>query len=169
MGTFMLVAVAIAVLLGAMGVYRKAGVRSTGRLLLGILFALSASATATLLYGSFALSSKGGGVLVLFAIPVGMVAWIAGYFLFASVKHERYYDLSTEEKIRHNLAQHDKMVADLRASIAKKMAESNKFFISGSRRDRLRREIEQEREMLANLPKLRPALERPETYQGDEP
>jgi hypothetical protein len=89
MGTFMAVAIGIAALLGAMGLYRKAGVRSTGRVLLGIFFALSASATLTLLYGSFALASKGGGVLGMFAIPPGIVAWITGYLLFASIRDER--------------------------------------------------------------------------------
>jgi hypothetical protein len=159
---------AIALLLGLLASHRKASVRSTGRFFLGFLFALSLAATLAILYGAFALASKGGGVLTFFAVPSGIVAWITGYMYFGTRKDEQYFDLSTEEKIRHNLAQHGETVANLRASIAKKTAARNKLFVSHGQRDRLRREIEREQELLQRLSLLRGALEQPETYAGDQ-
>ncbi len=126
-------------------------------------------ATLGLLYGSFALSREGGGVLLFLAIPAGVVAWIAGNMFFASVEHESYYDNTVDGKIQHNIGLLDAGEAQLRESIARKSAERGGFWLSAKRRARLDQDIAHEQWLLAQLPKLRPSLLRPETYKGDEP
>jgi hypothetical protein len=168
MSTLTLLVVLAALVLGALGFHRRSGVRKATRIVLWIVFLAAAGITAVLLYGSVALADKGGGVLGLFAVPTGIVAWIAGYALFSGLKNEAYFDLSVPEKIRHNVAEHEAAIAQLRASIERKRAEKDRFWTSGRRRDQLRAEIERESELLRELPKLRPALERPETYAEDE-
>ena len=169
MGTLTIIGVAAALLLGALGIYRKSAVRKVARLVLGIFFALAALATLGLLYGSFALSREGGGVLLFLAIPAGVVAWIAGNMFFASVEHESYYDNTVDGKIQHNIGLLDAGEAQLRESIVRKSAERGGFWLSAKRRARLDQDIAHEQWLLAQLPKLRPSLLRPETYKGDEP
>jgi hypothetical protein len=168
MGSLILAGIVVAIALGAMGFHRRSGVRTASRVILGLLFVVTAVVTAALLYGSVALEDKGGGVLILFAIPTGLVAWFSGYALFAGARHESYFDESVPEKIRFNLAEHDTALAELRASIERKRAEKDRFWISGRRRDALRAEIERESALLRNLATLRPALEHPATYAQDE-
>lgn len=168
MGSLTLLAVVVAIVLGAMGFHRRSAVRTASRIVLGIVFLVTAVLTAALLFGSVALADKGGGVLALFAVPTGLVAWIAGRALFSGVRHEAYFDQPVAEKIRYNLAEHDAAIAGLRSSIERKRAQVDSFWTSGRRRDRLRAEIARETELLRALPTLRPALERPETYQQDE-
>jgi hypothetical protein len=168
MSSLTLLVVLAALILGALGFHRRSGVRKATRIVLWIVFLAAAGITAALLYGSVALADKGGGVLGLFAVPTGIVAWIAGYALFSGLKSEAYYDLPVAEKIRYNLAEHEAAIAQLRGSIERKRAQVDSFWTSGRRRDELRAEIEREAELLRALPKLRPALERPETYRQDE-
>jgi len=144
-------------------------VRKTARIGVGIVFALTLLLAVALVVGSVVLSSRGGGVLVLFAIPPALVAWISGQAFFASVEHEAYFDLTVSQKMAHNLAEHDALHARLEASVARKTQEHAKFWTSARRREELRREIAQELKTLSELPKLRPALEDPRTYAGDEP
>lgn len=147
----------------------KAAVRKTARIGVGIVFAVTLLLAVALAVGSVVLSSRGGGVLVLFALPPALVAWISGKAFFASVDHEAYFDLTVPQKIAHNLVEHDALRAQLEASVARKKRERAKFWTSGRRRAALGREIAQELETLRELPKLRPALENPRTYAGDEP
>ena len=168
MGTLTIIGVAVAILLGALGIYRKSAVRKVARFVLGIFFALAALATLGLLYGSFALTREGGGVLLFLAIPAGIVAWVAGSMFFASVEQESYYAKTVDEKIGHNIAQLDAGEAQLRESIARKTAERGRFWLSAKRRERLDRDIAHEQWLLEKLPALRPPLLRPETYKDDE-
>lgn len=75
------------------------------------------------------------------AILAAIVAWITGSLFFASLKSERYYDLDVDTKIAHNLASLDQSLTDLRASIAAKTAERERFWTSSKRRARLDHEI----------------------------
>ncbi|WKZ12076.1 MAG: hypothetical protein QY320_13450 [Gammaproteobacteria bacterium] len=147
----------------------KSVVRKTARIGVGIIFALTLLLAIALVVGSVVLSSRGGGVLVLFALPPALVAWISGKAFFASVEHEAYFDLTVPQKMAYNLAQHDEIHAQLEASVARKKLERAKFWTSARRREELAREIAQETKRLNELPKLRPALEDPRTYAGDEP
>lgn len=169
MTTIILVLLAAAIALGVLGIHWKSGIRTVARLVLGFLFALSVLATLALLVGSVVLGSRGGGVLFLFALPAAVVSWVTGSLFFASLKGERYYDLGVDEKIRQNVGSLDQTVADLRASIAAKTAERERFWTSTKRREQLGREIERERELLERLPQLRAGLARPEAYAQDEP
>ena len=169
MDPLIIIGVFVAILLGALGLYRKSAVRKVARFVLGIFFVLCTLATLGLLYGSFALSRDGGGVLLLLAIPVGIVAWVAGSMFFGSVEHEGYYDKTIDEKIRYNVTQIDDGEADLRASISRKYAERGGFWLSAKRRQRLDQDIAHEQWLLEQLPKLRAPLLRPETYKDDEP
>lgn len=169
MSTFVLVLLVAAIALGILGIHRKSGARAVARLVLGLLFTLCAGATLALLVGSVVLSSRGGGVLFLFALPAAVISWVTGSMFFASWKSERYYDLGVDGKIRQNIASLDQSVADLRASIAAKTAERERFWISARRREQLAHEIEREREQLERLPLLRAGLARPEAYEQDEP
>lgn len=169
MNEVVLVLLAAAIALGVLGIHWKSGIRSVARVILGILFTLSLLTTVALLVASVALSSRGGGVLFLFALPAAIVTWISGSLLFASLKGERYFDLSVEAKISHNLTSLERSLADLRASIAAKTAQRERFWIGARRRAQLDREIARERDLLENLPRLRPGLESPEAYGRDEP
>lgn len=169
MGSLTLLGALAALLLGATGLYRKSAVRSTARFVLAVFFFLFALATAALLYASFALADRGGGVMFFFALPLGIVAWIMGYSLFSSLQHESYYDKTTDEKIAHNQASLDQTEAALRASIARMTDERGKFWTSSKRRAELADSIAREREILGGLAHFRTALRRPETYEGDEP
>jgi predicted membrane channel-forming protein YqfA (hemolysin III family) len=161
----MLVIVVAALLLGFFGWHRSRAVRAAARWISGVLFLVLLAATLALLYGSFAWSSKGGGVLILFALPLGVVTWIAGSAFFSSAQAEDYYDLPTEEKMASNLASLDESLRELRESVARKIAERNRLFISSSRREQLRREIAHEQMMLEKLPQLRAGLEKREAYE----
>ena len=164
-----MVLLAAALALGVLGIHRKSGFRTAARMGLGFLFALSVLATLALLVGSIALSSRGGGVLFLFSLPAAVVSWVAGSLFFASLKGERYYDLGVEERIRQNVTSLDQSLADLRTSVARKIAERERFWTSAKRREQLGREIARELELLENLPRLRAGLARPEAYAEDEP
>jgi len=169
MGTLVVAVVVVVIVFAILGAHRKSAIRRTGRVALGVLFALSLLVTLALAAGSIALSDKGGGVLFLFALPAAFVSWLVGAAFFGSVRNERYFDLTVDEKTRHNLASLDRSIEDLRASIGAKTAERARFWTSAKRRAQLDRELRHEREMLARLPQLRPALEKPETYANDEP
>lgn len=160
---------AAAIGIGVLGMHWKSGPRTLARVILGFLFALSVLATLALLVGSVVLDSRGGGVILLFALPAAVVSWVTGSLFFASLKGERYYDLGDEEKIGQNVASLDQSLADLKASIAAKTAERERFWTSAKRREQLRREIQRERELLELLPQLRAGLARPEAYAQDEP
>lgn len=166
--TITVIGIVIAVMV-MMALYHRSIIRTFGQLLLGLTFGTSTVATLALAYGSFALEQKGGGVLILFAIPAGIVAWITGYLFFAALKHERYYDLSVDEKIRYNVESLDASVTALHESIAKKTAERNRFWTGAKRRAELDRDIAREQWMLQKLPQLRTPLQQRETYKDDEP
>lgn len=158
----------IAIVLGVLASTYRRGIRVAARLGLGVFFVISLAVTGALIYGSVVLEKSGGGVLILFALPAGIVTWIAGTGFFASVRVERYYQLPVEEKIRTNVADLDAAIAKLEASVAAKMAKRGRFGISATRRAELDREIEHEQEMLRQLPRLREPLQRPQTYERDE-
>lgn len=162
MGTALLVIVTLALVLGFFGWHRSSGVRAAARWISGVLFLVLLVATLALLYGAFALSSKGGGVLILLALPLGFVTWIAGSAFFSSGEAQRYYELPVEEQIEHNLAKIDESIRVLRESVARKTVERDKIFFNASRRARLTREIAHEQMMLENLPRMRASLERRE-------
>ncbi|MCC6641506.1 MAG: hypothetical protein IT386_10125 [Deltaproteobacteria bacterium] len=169
MDTIILGILAAAIALGLLGMHWKAGFRSIARVALGILFGSSLLATLALIVGSIALGSKGAGVLFLAALPAAVVAWVAGSLFFAVGRGARYFALDVDEKIEHNLTNLEQTLADLRASIAAKTAERERFWTSARRREQLAREIWHAREQLEKLPQLRDALARPEAYAKDEP
>lgn len=158
-----------AVVLGFLALYHRSAVRTAGRFLLAVLVLLSSASTLALLYGSFALGQKGGGVLIFFAIPFGIVAVISGFVLLNGVREQRdYYRLPVGEKIARNTEELERNIADLQASIARKSVERERFWISARRREQLDREIERERWQLQRLPLLRRPLQSPETYRDDQ-
>lgn len=167
--TIILGVLVAAIALGVLGMHWKVGFRSIARVVLGILFGLSLIATLALVVGSIVLSAKGAGALFLLALPAAVVAWLTGSLFFAIGKAERYFDLSVDGKIGQNLASLDQTLADLRARIAAKTAERERFWTSAKRREQLDREIRNAHEQLARLPQLREALARPATYAKDEP
>jgi hypothetical protein len=150
------------------GLWRKSAVRSGSRLLLFVLLLAFGGATAFCLYGTFAWSDRGGGVLFLFAMPLGFVTWLLLMGLTTSVKREEYYDLNVEQKIAHNRELAERMVADLRARIAQLQQKRAGFFVSSKQRAEFDREIEQSQQQLAGILQVAPTLERPETYAEDE-
>jgi hypothetical protein len=150
------------------GLWRKSAVRSGSRLLMFLLLLAFGGATAFCLYGTFAWGNRGGGVLFLFAMPLGFVTWLLLMGLSSSVKREAYYDLSVEQKIAHNRQSAERMVADLRARIATLQRKRTSFFVSSKERARLDGEIEHAQQQLAGILKIAPTLERPETYAEDE-
>lgn len=154
--------------LGGLSLYHRVGVRTTARAALGFFLALSISIALALIYASVRLSDRGAGVLVLLAMPVGIVAWILGKVYFASVKSEEYFGLTGNEKIASNLALHDAMVVKLEQDILSNTAKRSRFLISSRQRARLDQQISDAQETLANLAVLREALQKPETYRDDQ-
>lgn len=154
-----------ALLLGFFGWNRRSAVRTAARWISGLLFFVLLAATLALLYGSIALSSKGGGVLLLFALPLGFVTWIAGSAFFSTGEAKTYYGLPPEQQMASNLASLEQSLQQLRESVARKTAERDRIFLNSRRRAQLTREIAHERMMLEKLPQLRAGLERRETYE----
>jgi hypothetical protein len=164
---FVAIVVAIA-LLGGCGLHHRRWLRRSGRWALLLVFVVTSLLTLSLLGLAAASAAKGGGVLLLFALPIGLVAAIAGGLWWASVGREDYHQLTTEQKIEHNLALHERTVAELERSIAQKLARRSRLFVSWQQRRQLDREIAAERAILERLPALRPALSSPATYAADE-
>lgn len=159
MGSLLLVLVTIALVVGFFGWHRSSGVRATARWVSGLLFLVLLAATLAMIYGTFALSSKGGGVLILLALPLGIVTWIAGAAFFSSGEAERYYELPTEERGEYNRAKLDESLRMLRESVARKTAERDRIILNAGKRARLSREIAHEEMMIGNLTRMRASLD----------
>jgi hypothetical protein len=169
MGSFVIGGAIVAIVLMYFGLQRKSSLRSGARFALGILTTVSGGITAFLLYGSISWGNKGGGVLFLFALPTAFITWLLASALFASAKHEAYYDLPVDEKIAHNVALADGIEANLRKELTELMKEREKFFLSSRRRSEIDARMEQIRTQMKHMNTLRAAVQKKEIYAGDEP
>lgn len=163
-----LIGFVLVVALACLGAWRRAPLRRIARAVLGLLFLLATALALLALYGSIALEAAGGGVLVLFALLLGGIAWVLGMAFFASRDSERYYALPVGEKIAENLRINDRMERDYRERLARKLAERERAWTSRARREKLDREIARLQELLAGIAAMRAAIRRPETYADDE-
>jgi hypothetical protein len=150
------------------GLQRKSALRSGTRFLLALLTILFGGVTGFCLYGAVAWSDRGGGVMLFFALPAGFITWLFAAGLFASAKHEGYYDKSVDEKIAFNIALADEIEATQRTRLAALMKERERFWLTGKRRTEIDAEMNAIREQMKHMDKLRAAVQRPEIYQGDE-
>lgn len=158
-----------ALILFTLAIQQRSALRTVGRVLLGGFFLLMLVVTAVLVYGAAALNSRGGGVLILVAFVPGFFAWITGSMFFAAAKHEAYYDLTVSEKIHANLASLAGTSEGVQERVARLEAERGRIWTTPARRAAIDRALAHERRLSGALPALRPALEDPRTYDGDEP
>jgi hypothetical protein len=166
-GVFLGLAV-LAFVLMYVGLQRKSALRSGARFLLSMLTILFGGVTAFCLYGAVAWSDRGGGVMLLFAVPAGFITWLFAAGLFASAKHEAYYDKSVDEKIAFNVALADEIEATQCMELAALMEERERFWITHKRRTQIDIEITSIRDQMKHMDALRAGVQRPEIYQGDE-
>lgn len=93
----LILAAAITLVLGVLALSSSSNLRTTARLMLGLFFLTTTVATAALLYGSVAWGDRGAGVLGLFAVPTGLLAWFSGTLFFDGSRIEKYYTQQPDE------------------------------------------------------------------------
>ena len=143
------------------------GVRVMAQVVTGALFAVCALATLALIVGGITLESKGGGVMLLFAVFPGIAAWIAGHFFFASRRYSAMRQQPVEDQRRSTIREFEESLDGGMARLARLNAERARLWTSPARRRRLDADIAHEERMLGLLPALRPALDDLANYEQE--
>lgn len=169
MGNPLLWLVVAALVAGFLGYSRSAVVRKASRVVSFTLFVLFGAGAAISLYGSFALSDKGGGTLLFLALPLGFIAWLFFNSFSSSAAREGYFDLDVSGKISHNQTLIDTQIAEHERTIAANEKKLGSFWLTPGKRRRLREEVAHSRSMIRGLGKMRPAIADPAIYRDDEP
>lgn len=169
MTTLLITGVVVALIVFTLAIQQRSTLRTVARVLLGGFFLLMLVATAVLVYGAATLDSRGGGVLILVAFLPGFLAWFSGSLFFAARKHEADHDLTVPEKIQANLSSLAEVSQGVEQRVARLEAERSRIWTTPARRAAIDRAIAQEQMLSGVIPALRPALDDPRTYEGDEP
>ncbi|MFM7785370.1 MAG: hypothetical protein ACKPE6_12140 [Gammaproteobacteria bacterium] len=148
--------------------FPRASIRSVARFVAGGIFFASGLLSAALVVGGIALSAQGGGVMLLFAVVPGVVAWISGSMFFASRRYDALRRLPVEQQQRETLADFENTLEASLARLARLRAERNRFLTSPARRAQLDRSIAHEERLLGLLPLLRPGLEDVRNYEQED-
>jgi hypothetical protein len=143
------------------------GVRVVAQLVTGALFAVCTLATLALIVGGITLESKGGGVMLLFAVFPGIAAWISGHFFFASRRYGALRQQPVEDQRRATINDYEESLDSGLERLARLKAERASFRIGSTRRRKLDAEIAHEERMLRLLPVLRPALDDLANYEQE--
>jgi hypothetical protein len=160
--------VVIALIVGFFGYSRSSAMRRASRVVSFTLFAFFGLAAAASLYGTFALSDKGGGTLLFLAIPCGFIAWIFWNAFSSSAAREGYFDLNVEGKIAHNQTLIDSQILDHQQTITRNEEKLGSFWLTPGKRRRLREEVSHSRLMMASLMAMKTTVADPGIYRDDE-
>lgn len=145
------------------------GVRMVAQLVTGSLFAVCALGTLALIVGGIALESKGGGVMLLFAVFPGIGAWVSWHFFSASRRYGALRQQPVEDQRRATIRDFDETLDSGMARLSRLKSERARFWTSAARRRRLDADIAHEERMLGLLPALRPALDDLANYEQEGP
>lgn len=143
MGILTICALLVVVVLGLTGVLSRGFFSTLSRLLLLLVFVAFAALTLFLLYGTVAWSGRGGGVLFLFAIPAGVIAWIAFGMLSSSLTAKRYYDMPPEQQQQFARETFDQTRNTFTKTIEENEQKLKRIWLRPDQRRRLQREIEE--------------------------
>jgi Zn-dependent protease with chaperone function len=162
MGTAILVTMTAALLLGALGFSSIGALRGLARALLFLGVLVFGGLAALALYGSIALASKGAGVLLFFAIPLGLVALLCFVFLLDSLKRESYFALPPGEQRAQTVADIERSQQQFAAVIETNRAKLARFWVMPKTRRQLEDDLAHARFMIGQLEKMKRGLvERP--------
>lgn len=160
--------VVAALVIGYFGYSRSSGVRKASRIVSFTLFVIFGAGAIVTLYGSFALSDKGGGVLIFLALPLAFFAWLFFNAFSSSAEREGYFDLDVGGKIAHNQTLIDSQIRAHEESVAVNEKKLNGFWLTPGKRRRLREEVAHSRLMMRSLAAMKPGVSDPAIYREDE-
>lgn len=159
------IVVFLAVLVGAF--FPRARVRAVAQFFGGAVFVLSALAAVAMVVGAVVLESRGGGVLILGAIVLAIVAWISGSLFFASRRYGARRQRPVQDQRREAVSDFEAALDGGLERLAKLRAERGRLSTSAARRAEIDRAIAHEQGMLGLLPRLRPALDDLRNYEQE--
>lgn len=160
MNEFLLI-VALVMLVGIATVFMRGTALTLAKSLLLLLFVLSASAAAGLLYFSIAYESKGAGVLMFAAVPFVIIGWIAWVFLKGDRTQAHFSDHSFDSHATHTREKLDDMRADFEEVIRHNTQQLKRFWLSPLKRKQYRDEISHAQFMLRYIAQQLESLQRP--------
>lgn len=155
-----LVTLIMLVALGALvlGSSRFRGIRLASRWLSFAGFVLFGVIALASLYFMFILDNQGGGVLLLLAVPAGLVSALFFIGFTASLGAESLLALPLEQQLEQTQTGIDDEIRKLEQRIASAQARAGRFWSTAATRERLRQNIGRDQFMLAELRKLQTAL-----------
>lgn len=160
--------VVVSLVVGFFGYSKSSGLRTVSRVVSFSLFAIFGVVAALSLYGSFALSGKGGGTLIFLAIPSAFLAWLFFNSFSSSLSHEPYFDLNVGQKIGHNQTLIDSQILAHETTIAENSKKLESFWLTPAKRKRLRDDVSHAQFMMKGLAAMRDKVADPAIYKGDE-
>lgn len=164
MGILTICILVLVVVLGLTGVLSRGVFSTLSRLLLLLVVVAFTALTLFLLYGTVAWSGRGGGVLFLFAIPAGVIAWIAFGMLSSSLTASRYYDMPPEQQQQFARETFDQTRSTFMKTIAENEQKLKQFWLRPDQRRRLQGEIA---EAMAHLRSIEMMEQRYRNASGD--
>ena len=160
----------VIIAVAALSFSRLPALRTLSKTVFAVLFAGFALLALALLVGSIVLAGKGGGVLILFAIPAGFLAWFFRGLYRATAELRRFREMTPDEQMHYNKENVPKVRRDLEAMIAAKTRKLEHGRLTRDERARLIEAIERERAMLATLETAAGRIGDPALYRRtDEP
>lgn len=166
MGWILLIVV-IVCLVGFVRLGGTGGFQSGAKVLLFLVFVVFGGAAAGLLYFSFAYADKGAGVMMFFAVPLGLIAWIAFVFLKGDDTQASYTDLSFDHATTYTVEKLDAMRADFEEVIRYNTEQLKRFWLSPFKRKQYRDEISHAQFMLRYIAQQRDSA--PRSRNGVQP
>lgn len=154
MGTLVTILIAAALAIGIMGSGRSGALRSASRGLASIGCAVFGLIAAASIYGAVALQRRGGGVLILVAIPAGIIAWLFFIGLQGSRGTEELFSLPPSARMALTRARVEAEIAALEERMPRLEEEAGRFWISAAKRRRLREELRNARVQLDGFRKI---------------
>ncbi len=155
--------VGIVVVLG-LGLSRSPALRRASRVVSFIGLTVFGLVAAASLYGMVALADRGGGVLILLAMPTGFIAWLFFNTFTAAREYEDLQSLPVGERIAHTNALLESQLREHERTIAENSEKVNSFWITPGKRKRLREEIAHSRMLIRGLTAVRPGVNDPNSY-----
>lgn len=156
-----LLIVALVLILGVATLFLRGGTLTLAMGFLLLIFVISASAAAGLLYFSIAYESKGAGVMMFAAVPFAIIAWITWVFLKGDDAQASVTDLSFDLRTDYTLEKLDSMRADFEEVIRYNTEQLRRFWLSPFKRKQYRDEISHAQFMLRYIAQQRESLQRP--------